>query len=185
MRYYLIAGESSGDKHAAALIKEIKQQDTNAEFRGLGGDLMQNEGMELLEHIRNYSVMGFSKVIKSLPRILKLLKACKQDLLSYKPDQLILIDFPGFNLKISEFAFGHQIPVHYFILPKIWAWKASRIKKIMKFTTNRFSILPFEEKYYKDNGGEVEYVGNPSWQEIRQQDVLSENEFLAKYKLNE
>ena len=185
MRYYLIAGESSGDKHATALIKELKQRDPKAEFRGMGGDLMRNEGVVLLEHIQNYSVMGFSTVINTLPRILKLLKACKQDLQSFNPDHLILIDFPGLNLKIAEFAFDQQIPVHYFILPKIWAWKASRMKKVMKFTTNRFSILPFEKDYYQENGGDAEYVGNPSWYEVMNQNILSASEFMLKYDLND
>lgn len=167
MKYMLIAGEASGDLHAAGLIKSIKEQDTEAEFRFLGGDLMAKEAqVEPVLHYRNMNVMGFSEVIRKLPVIMHNFRIARQALQSYRPDALILVDYPGFNLKMAKFARKLSIPVHYFISPKVWAWKEYRVRSIKKYVNKMYSILPFEVAFYKKHGYNVEYVGNPSVQEI-------------------
>ncbi len=163
----LIAGEASGDLHASGLIKSIKAEDPEAEFRFLGGDLMAKEAqVEPVLHYRNMNVMGFSEVIRKLPVIMRNFRIAKQELQNYRPDALILVDYPGFNLKMAKFARKLGIPVHYFISPKVWAWKEFRVKTIKKYVNKMYSILPFEVAFYKKHGYTVEYVGNPSVQEI-------------------
>lgn len=161
MKYYLVAGEASGDLHGANLIKALKALDANAEFRFFGGDLMQAEGGTLVKHYADMAFMGFVEVVVNLNTILKNMKACKQDIAAYKPDVLVLIDFPGFNLKIAEYAKSVGLPVYYYISPKVWAWNQKRVLKIKKIVDHLFCILPFEVEFYKSWGMEVDYVGNP------------------------
>ena len=167
MKYYLIAGEASGDLHASRLMQELKEKDPNAEFRFFGGDLMQAQGGELVKHYKNMAYMGFVQVIKHLPEILSNMSSCKRDILSFKPDILILIDYPSFNLKIAEFVKKELgIPVVYYISPKLWAWKEYRVKAIKKYVDCMLSILPFEVEFYKKHNYEVTYVGNPTVDEL-------------------
>lgn len=168
MKYYLIAGEASGDLHGANLMKALKDEDLNATFRYFGGDKMQAQGGELVKHYAEMAFMGFTEVLLNLRTILRNLKACKIDLLAHKPDVLILIDFPGFNLKIAEFAKKQGIKVCYYISPKIWAWNQKRVLKIKRDVDQMFCILPFEVDFYRQWGMKVNYVGNPLLDEIAQ-----------------
>lgn len=162
MRYYLIAGETSGDLHGANLIKALKKEDTDASFHIVGGDQMQEaSGQTPLIHTAEMAFMGFVEVIKNLGKIRRNLKLVKNDLIQNKPDTLILIDFPGFNLKIAEFAKKQGIRVCYYISPKIWAWNQGRVHKIKKVVDHMFCILPFEVDFYKKYAFAVDYVGNP------------------------
>lgn len=161
MKYYLVAGEASGDLHGANLMKALKELDPTAEFRFFGGDLMQAEGGTLVKHYADMAFMGFVEVAVNLRTILKNMKACKQDIVAYQPDVLVLIDFPGFNLKIAEFAKSAGLTVYYYISPKVWAWNQKRVLKIKKIVDHLFCILPFEVEFYKTWGMVVDYVGNP------------------------
>jgi lipid-A-disaccharide synthase len=161
MKYYVIAGEASGDLHASNLIKEIKKLDSDANFRCWGGDLMQKEGAELVKHYRDLAFMGFTEVLMNLRTILKNIDFCKTDITAYKPDVLILVDYPGFNLRIAEFAKTQNIKVFYYISPQIWAWKQSRIHKIKKIVDKMFVILPFEKDFYSKFDYKVDFVGHP------------------------
>ncbi|MNK15578.1 Lipid-A-disaccharide synthase [compost metagenome] len=183
MKYYLIAGEASGDLHGANLMKALKGEDANAEFRYFGGDKMHAEGGELVKHYADMAFMGFTEVLLNLRTIFKNLKTCKEDLLAYRPDVLILIDFPGFNLKIAEFAQQHGIKVCYYISPKVWAWNQKRVLKIKRIVDHMFCILPFEVAFYKEWGMEVDYVGNPLLDEIS---LFKPNkEFKVQHQLTE
>lgn len=168
MRYYLIAGEASGDLHASHLMHSIKMQDPNAEFRFYGGDLMQAEGGTLVQHYRDLAYMGFIPVLLHLRTILKGMKRCKQDIVAWKPDALILVDYPGFNLSIAKYIHANtSIPVHYYISPKIWAWKERRIKNIKRDIDHLYSILPFEKEFFEGKHGyPIQYVGNPTLDEV-------------------
>ncbi len=168
MKYYLIAGEASGDLHGANLMKALKLEDQKAVFRFFGGNKMQAEGGTLVKHYADMAFMGFTEVVLNLQTILKNLKSCKKDVLDWRPDVLILIDFPGFNLKIAEFAKQNGIKVCYYISPKVWAWNQKRVLKIKKVVDKMFCILPFEVEFYKEWGMEVDYVGNPLLDEIEQ-----------------
>ena len=161
MKYYLVAGEASGDLHGANLIKALKEKDAQGEFRFFGGDLMQAEGGTLVQHYANMAYMGIIEVVMNLPAILRNMKHCKQDLLKFRPDVLILIDFPGFNLKIAEFAKAHGLMVCYYISPKVWAWNQKRVFKIKKVVDHLFCILPFEVEFFGRFDMKVDYVGNP------------------------
>jgi len=161
MRYYLVAGEASGDLHGANLMRALKALDQQADFRYFGGDLMQAEGGRLVKHYADMAFMGFVEVIANLRTVLGNLKSCKQDILAYKPDVLVLIDFPGFNLKIAEFAKQQGIKVCYYISPKVWAWNQKRVLKIKRVVDHMFCILPFEVDFYKKWDMDVDYVGNP------------------------
>lgn len=161
MKYYLVAGEASGDMHGANLMKELKKLDPQAQFRYYGGDLMQAEGGTLVKHYADMAFMGFFEVAIHLRTILKNLASCKMDIANYHPDVLILIDFPGFNLKIAAFAKENNLPVNYYISPKVWAWNQKRVLKIKKIVDHLFCILPFEVDFYKEWGMAVDYVGNP------------------------
>ena len=161
MKYYVIAGEVSGDLHGSNLIREIKYLDPDSEFRCYGGDLMQKEGVEVVRHIRDLDFMGFWEILINLRSILGFLKECKRDIVSWKPDALILIDYPGFNLRIAEFAKREGIPVFFYISPQIWAWKQGRVKKIKRNVDRLFVILPFEKEFYAGFGYEVDFVGHP------------------------
>lgn len=161
MKYYIIAGEASGDLHASNLLREIRKNDASAEFRGFGGDLMQAHGMHLVRHYRDLAFMGFVEVLANLRTILNNIDVCKADIEAWKPDALILVDYPGFNLRIAPFAKEKGIPVFYYISPQIWAWKQSRVHKIAANTDKIFCILPFEKDFYKGFGYDVEFVGHP------------------------
>jgi lipid-A-disaccharide synthase len=161
MKYYLVAGEASGDLHGANLMKALKEKDPQAEFRFFGGDLMLAEGGKLVKHYADMAYMGFIEVAANLRTIFKNMKACKEDIAAWQPDVLVLIDFPGFNLKIAEFAKTNNILVCYYISPKVWAWNQRRVLRIKRIVDHLFCILPFEVDFYKDWGMEVDYVGNP------------------------
>jgi lipid-A-disaccharide synthase len=161
MKYYLIAGEASGDLHGANLMNALKALDANAEFRFFGGDLMQAQGGTLVKHYADMAYMGFIEVVANLPAILKNLSFCKQDVAAWQPDVLVLIDFPGFNLKIAEYAKKIGLLVCYYISPKVWAWNQKRVLKIKRIVDHLFCILPFEVDFYKKWGMDVDYVGNP------------------------
>ena len=167
MNYFIIAGEASGDIHGSALIEALKLQDPRAQFNFLGGDLMsRSAGHEPLIHYRDMAFMGFIEVIKHLGSILGFMRRAKQAMTSSRPDALILIDYPSFNLKMAKWACGQEIPVFYFISPKVWAWKEYRVKDIKRYVTRMYSILPFETEFYRKHDYEVEYVGNPTVKEI-------------------
>src|SRR6476620_4740611 len=161
MKYYLIAGEASGDLHGSNLVKELRKLDHSANIRAWGGDLMQAAGAEVVKHYRDLAFMGFTEVIKNLPTILDNLKFCKKDILQFKPDVLVLVDYPGFNLRIAEWAKQQGLKVVYYISPQVWAWKESRVKKIRKSVDKMLVILPFEKNFYRKWDYEVEYVGHP------------------------
>lgn len=181
MKYYLVAGEASGDLHGANLMKALKLQDAEAEFRYYGGDKMQTQGGVLDKHYSEMAFMGFTEVLLNIRTIMKNMKACKAAVLSYQPDVLILIDFPGFNLKIAEFAKANGLKVCYYISPKVWAWNQKRVLKIKRIVDKMFCILPFEVEFYKQWGMEVDYVGNPLLDEIAQ--FRADADFSKKYKL--
>ena len=168
MKYYLIAGEASGDVHASHLIAAIRREDAEAKFRCFGGDMMAAEGAELVQHYRDLAYMGFLPVIRHLRTILRGMKRCQEDILEWQPDVLILVDYPGFNLKIAHFIKQHSnIPVVYYIAPKIWAWKEHRIKDIKRDINKLLSILPFEKAFYEEKHHyPINYVGNPTVDEV-------------------
>lgn len=170
MRYYLIAGEASGDLHASHLMMSLRSEDPDAQFRFFGGDLMQRVGGTLVKHYREMAFMGFVPVLMHLPEILKNMKICRADILQWHPDVVILVDYPGFNLKIAKFLKTHtDIPAYYYISPKIWAWKEYRIKSIKRDVNELFSILPFEVDFFEGKHHfPVHYVGNPTVDEVRQ-----------------
>lgn len=170
MRYYLIAGEASGDLHASHLMMSLRSEDPDAQFRFFGGDLMQRVGGTLVKHYREMAFMGFVPVLMHLPEILKNMKICQTDILQWHPDVVILVDYPGFNLKIAKFLKTHtDIPAYYYISPKIWAWKEYRIKSIKRDVNELFSILPFEVDFFEGKHHfPIHYVGNPTVDEVRQ-----------------
>jgi len=167
MKYYIICGERSGDMHAANLIKAIKVGDFSADFRGMAGDYCQAEGMELHTHYEKVSMMGFLEVIFGFRKVIKYLHLLQKDLIMYRPDVLILVDFGGFNMKMAAFAKKKGISVHYYIPPKVWAWNQSRVHKIRAFTDKVYCILPFEEEFFNKFGVDATYVGNPLLDEIQ------------------
>jgi len=161
MRYYIIAGEASGDLHGSNLIKALHEKDADAAIRCWGGDKMQAAGATLVKHYRDLAFMGFVEVIKHLGTILNNIKFCKQDILQYKPDVLVLIDYPGFNLRIADWAKQQGIKVCYYISPQIWAWKENRIHQIKRSVDKMLVILPFEKSFYQKHNYSVVYVGHP------------------------
>lgn len=167
MKYMIVAGEASGDLHASRLMEEIKNLDGEADFRFLGGDLMtQVAGRQPEVHIEKMNVMGFSAVLKALPTVLSNLRIAKSVVKEYRPDVLVLVDYPSFNLKLAKYAWKLGIRVDWLIAPKVWAWKEWRIPRLKKYLTNLYSILPFEPAFFKTHGMEVKYVGNPTVKEI-------------------
>ncbi|MCK4921887.1 MAG: lipid-A-disaccharide synthase, partial [Bacteroidales bacterium] len=161
MKYYLIAGEASGDLHASNLMKELAAIDNSTEFRFLGGDKMLEVGGTLVKHYKEMAFMGLMDVLANLRTISKNLRICKYDIQTWKPDAIILVDYAGFNLRVAEFAKGLGIKVFYYISPKVWVWKRSRIKKLKQFTDKLFVIFPFEVEFFKTHEMDVEYYGNP------------------------
>lgn len=168
MKYYLIVGEASGDLHASNLMRALKEKDAEAEFRFFGGDLMASEGGTLVKHYRELAYMGFIPVLMHLPTIFRNMRFCKQDIVEWQPDALILVDYPGFNLNIAKYIHRHtSIPVFYYISPKIWAWKEYRIKNIKRDVDQLYSILPFEVDFFEGKHHyPIHYVGNPTLDEV-------------------
>jgi len=167
MKYYVIAGEASGDMHAANLMKALQRHDSNAAFRFWGGDLMQEvAGTAPVKHYKELAFMGFAEVVANLPVILRNIRFCKNDILSYNPDAVIFIDYPGFNLRIAEFAHNEGFKTIYYISPQIWAWKESRIKKIKRNIDRMLVILPFEEQFYAGHNYKAFFTGHPLLEEI-------------------
>ena len=166
-KYFIIAGEASGDIHGASLIRALRQEDADAQFQFLGGDMMaEAAGVKPLIHYRDMAYMGFVEVLKHLPTILGFMATAKKAIMDNRPDAVILIDYPSFNLKIAKFAHDKGIPCFYFISPKVWVWKEYRVKQIKRYIARLFSILPFETAFFRKHDYEVEYVGNPSVKEI-------------------
>ena len=168
MKYMIVAGEASGDLHASRLIKELKEQDPEADFRFFGGELMSKEAGRAPDlHYSEMNVMGFSEVLRSLPTILRNYRKAKNLIDAYRPDLLILVDYPSFNLRLAKAAFKRGIKTDYYISPKVWAWKTGRVKKIRKYINRLYSIFPFEPGFYQSHGYDrAVYVGNPSVEEI-------------------
>lgn len=166
MRYYLIAGERSGDLHASNLVHSIKKLPNLAIFRGMGGDYMRKEGVSLAVHYEELALMGFAEVIWGFRKVLKTMSLIKKDLLDFRPDALILIDYGGFNMKMAKFAKENGISVHYYIPPKIWAWNQNRAYSLKKHVDHLYSILPFEQEFYQKFDWKIHYVGNPLLDEL-------------------
>lgn len=187
MRYFIIAGEASGDLHASHLMRELKNGDHNAIFSFFGGDLMAHEGGTLLKHYREMAFMGLLPVIFNLHKIKRNFTLAEQKLLEFNPDVLILVDYPGFNLRMAEFAKAHGIKVFYYISPKIWAWKTKRVHKVKRFVDEMFTIFPFESAFYAKYNYPVRFVGNPTIDELahrpNQQETFAD--FILKNKLRD
>lgn len=166
MRYYIIAGEASGDLHGSNLIKELRRQDANADIRCWGGDKMQAAGGNVVKHIKDLAFMGFFEVVKHLPTILGNIEFCKRDILAYQPDVVILIDYPGFNFRMFDFLKKNNLKIFYYISPQLWAWKKGRVKKVKKYVDRMFVIFPFEVDFYKQYGVAVDFVGHPLLDEL-------------------
>jgi lipid-A-disaccharide synthase len=186
LKYYIIAGEASGDLHASNLMKSLKKEETHTDFRFWGGDLMEKVGGTLVKHYRELAFMGFAEVFMNLRTILNNIKFCKQDILQFAPDAVILVDYPGFNLRIAEFAKKHHITVHYYISPQIWAWKENRIKKIKRDIDHMYVILPFEKDFYENKHNfPVHFVGHPLLDAIADRKPLNPVKFAKENKLND
>lgn len=185
MKYYIIAGEASGDLHASNLMKALRKKDPDAEFRVWGGDLMQAQGGDVVKHYRDLAFMGFLEVLKNIRTILSNISFCKQDILDYQPDAMILVDYPGFNLRIAEFAHQNNLKVLYYISPQVWAWKQSRVKKIRKVVDQMYVILPFEKDFYTKHDYDVQFVGHPLLDAIAGREGMSDKDFQEKHQLDE
>ena len=187
MKYFLIAGEASGDLHASNLMAALKEKDPEADFRFFGGDLMQAVGGTLVKHYKEMAFMGFIPVLLNLRTILNNMKTCQEDIRKYQPDVVILIDYPGFNLKIAKFVKTVlHLPVYYYISPKIWAWKQYRIKDFRRYVDRMFCILPFETEFFRKLDYSVDYVGNPSVDSVAQNKEKQANRpdtFMADERL--
>jgi lipid-A-disaccharide synthase len=187
MKYFLVVGEASGDLHASNLMRSLKEVDPEADFRFFGGDLMQTIGGELIKHYRDLAYMGFIPVLLNLRTIFKNLAICKKAIEDYRPDTIILIDYPGFNLKVAKYVKKRlHLPVYYYISPKIWAWKEYRIKDIRKYIDKMLCILPFEINFYREHHYPVEYVGNPTVDALANRNYAQEtfDEFVSANHLD-
>ena len=185
MKYYIIAGEASGDLHGSNLMKSIFEQDNLADIRFWGGDLMQNIGGKLVKHYRELAFMGFAEVVLNLKTIFGNLKICKNDILDFNPDVIIFIDYPGFNMRIAKWAKLKKIKTHYYISPQIWAWKENRIKDIKRDFDKLFVILPFEKDFYeKKHNFKVDFVGHPLIDAIQNRNQNENNNFRTQNNLN-
>lgn len=186
MRYYIIAGEASGDLHGSNLIKSLKKFDRKAKFRAWGGNLMKSAGAEIVKHYKDLAFMGFWEVILNIGKIYNNLNFCKKDLISFSPDCVIFIDYPGFNLRIANWAKAKGIDTHYYISPQIWAWKESRIKQIKNNIDHLHVILPFEKKFYEvKHQTPVNFVGHPLIDAIAEHTKFEKKSILKKFDLNE
>lgn len=184
MKYYIIAGEASGDLHGAMLITELRKLDPNAEIRFWGGDLMQKAGGTLVKHYRELAFMGFAEVVLNLKTILRNIDICKADISQFKPDALIFIDYPGFNMRIAKWAKVQGYRTHYYISPQIWAWKENRIKAIRRDVDKMYVILPFEKEFYEEKHKfDVTFVGHPLVDAINNHPEFDETEFRNRYHL--
>lgn len=185
MKYYIIAGEASGDLHAFNLMKALKKQDPAANFRFWGGDLMQSVGGTIVKHYRDLAFMGFLEVLLNIGTILKNIKYCKKDIAEYDPDAIIFIDYPGFNLRIAKWAKKKGYKTHYYISPQIWAWKENRIKDIRRDVDEMYVILPFEKDFYeKKHGFSVHFVGHPLIDAIRNRAQIKPDAFRKENSLD-
>lgn len=184
MKYYIIAGEASGDLHGSNLIAALRALDKKAEIRAWGGDLMAAQGAHIVKHYRDLAFMGFSEVILNLRTILSNISFCKKDIKSFKPDAVVLIDYPGFNLRIAKFAHENGIKVFYYISPQIWAWKKGRIHTIKKVVDKMLVILPFEKMFYQQYGVDVSFVGHPLLDAIEKRKSQNEDDFREKNGLD-
>src|SRR5690554_368920 len=186
MKYYIIAGEASGDLHGSNLIKALKKEDPSADIRCWGGDLMEKAGATLVKHYRDLAFMGFVEVLMNLRTILKNIKFCKQNIEKFNPDVIIFIDYPGFNMRIATWAKQKGIPTHYYISPQIWAWKENRIKAIKRDVDKMYVILPFEKDFYeKKHNFPVEFVGHPLIDAIHKRKVTSREDFIKENNLED
>ena len=188
MKYFLIAGEASGDLHASHLIDSLKQFDQQAEFHFLGGDLMAAQaGQQPIIHYRDMAYMGFADVVKHLGTILGFLGTARRAIDEWQPDALILVDYPSFNLKVAKYAHNLGIRVHYFISPKVWVWKQWRVRDIRRYVDHMYCILPFEPDWYREHGYKATYVGNPTVQEVAQasKDFPDFAHFINQYNLHD
>lgn len=186
MKYYIIAGEASGDLHGSNLMKALLQEDTNADIRFWGGDLMQNVGGTLVKHYRELAFMGFAEVVMNLKTILNNIKICKSDIEKFNPDVIIFIDYPGFNMRIAKWAKEKGIKTHYYISPQIWAWKESRIKAIKRDFDKLYVILPFEKDFYEvKHNFPVEFVGHPLIDAIQNRKTIDAKTFRTVHNLDE
>lgn len=186
MKYYIIAGEASGDLHGSNLMKSIRNEDPKADFRFWGGDLMQAVGGSMVKHYRDLAFMGFVEVVMNLFTILKNLKLCKNDILAFQPDVIIFIDYPGFNLRIAEWAKEQGFKTHYYISPQIWAWKEGRIKTIKSSIDMMYVILPFEKSFYEDKHEfPVQFVGHPLIDAIADHEQIMPEDFKRRHDLDD
>jgi|SRR5690554_4727106 len=186
MKYYIIAGEASGDLHAANLMKALKKVDPDASFRFWGGDLMEAQGGTLVKHYRDLAFMGFAEVLMNLRTILRNIDFCKKDISSYEPDALIFIDYPGFNLRIARWAKEKGYTTHFYISPQIWAWKENRIKAIKRDVDHMYVILPFEKEFYEEKHQfKVHFVGHPLIDAIANRTPIDEDNFKREQQLDE
>lgn len=186
MKYYIIAGEASGDLHGSNLMKELQQNDATAEIRFWGGDLMKNVGGTLVKHYRDLAFMGFIEVLMNIKTIFRNIKFCKKDIVSFQPDAIIFIDYPGFNMRIAAWAKKRGIPTHYYISPQIWAWKENRIKAVKRDFDHLYVILPFEREFYLEKHGHpVEFVGHPLIDAIQNQTFAPKSDFIRDNQLDE
>jgi lipid-A-disaccharide synthase len=185
MRYFIIAGEASGDLHASHLMRELIKKDSQAEFCFFGGELMAAEGGTLLKHYRDMAFMGVIPVLLNLHKIKQNFRLAEEKLLEFRPDVLILVDYPGFNLPMAAFAKRNSIKVFYYISPKIWAWKKGRVHKVKKYVDGMFTIFPFEEEFYRKYGYKVHYTGNPTVDELAKRPNQGEtfSQFISKNNL--
>jgi len=186
MKYYIIAGEASGDLHASNLMKEIRKEDPEAVFRCWGGDLMQSQGGELVKHYRDLAFMGFVEVLLNLNEIAGNLRFCKQDIINYQPDAVILTDYPGFNLRIAKFAKKSGFKVFYYISPQIWAWRSSRVRIIKKYVDKMFVVLPFEKDFYAQYGYSADFIGHPLLDHLSDDiDLPDRDTFIHQHDLDQ
>ena len=186
MKYYIIAGEASGDLHGSNLMKALLEEDPNAEIRFWGGDLMQSVGGTLVKHYRELAFMGFIEVVFNLKTIFNNIKFCKKDITTFKPDAIVFIDYPGFNMRIAKWAKEQGIPTHYYISPQIWAWKENRITAVKRDFDYLYVILPFEKEFYEvKHHFPVTFVGHPLIDAIRNQTVISREDFIRENKLED
>ena len=184
MKYYIIAGEASGDLHGANLIASLKKKDSRAKIRAWGGNLMKKQGASLVKHYRDLAFLGFVEVLLHLRTILRNLRFCKRDIMRFKPDAIILIDYPGFNMKIAKFAHKHGIKVYYYISPQVWAWKKRRVHTIKEVVDKMLVILPFEKDFYDEYRVDAHFVGHPLLDELSKVRYINKNNFVRQNKLN-
>lgn len=183
MKYYIIAGEASGDLHGSNLIRALKEKDSTAEFRAWGGDAMQSAGANVVKHYRDLAFMGFIEVLLNIRTILKNLKSCKHDVLSYQPDVLVLIDYPGFNMRIAEFAKQQNLKVVWYIAPQVWAWKENRVHKLKRNVNSMLTILPFEKDFFAKHNMNVDFVGHPLLDAVAERPDFNKMERLQEFGL--